>query len=62
MIGLRSYIKHAEECFIRYPNTLKWVNKNLGGPHISAHFSAFGYHDEKLFLVFYILHQKEQNK
>ena len=22
------YIKHKEECFIRYPNTEKWVEKN----------------------------------
>ena len=25
VIRLRSYIKHSKECFIRYPNTLKWV-------------------------------------
>ena len=31
MVGLRSYIKHSKECFIRYPNTF-WIwmkGKNL---------------------------------
>ena len=27
MISLRRYIKHSKECFIRFPNTLKWVRK-----------------------------------
>ena len=26
------YIKHKEECFIRYPNTEKWVEKNEAQP------------------------------
>ena len=28
--ALRSYIKHEEECFIRFPNTSKLVKKKLG--------------------------------
>ena len=26
-VGVRKYIKHKEECFIRYPNTAKWADK-----------------------------------
>ena len=26
LISLRSYIKHPKECFIRYPNTSRWLN------------------------------------
>ena len=29
-ISLRSCIKHSRECFVSYPNTLKWVKKKLG--------------------------------
>ena len=41
--GLRSYIKHSKGCFIRYPNTLKLVKKNLAAPRFLNHFSVFGY-------------------
>ena len=42
--ALRSYIKHEEECFIRYPNTSKLVKKNLGcASFFSIHFLVFGY-------------------
>ena len=42
--ALRSYIKHEEECFIRYPNTSKLVKKTRLRLVFSTHFSSvFGY-------------------
>ena len=55
MNGLRSHIKHMEECFIRYPNTSKSVKKTRLRLVFSTHFSVFGYPDETLFLVFEFL-------
>ena len=55
MISLRSYIKHSKECFIRYPNTLKWVKKILGCASFITHFSLFGNPEETFLLVFDIL-------
>ena len=40
---LRNYIKHDEECFIRYPNTSKLVKKTRLRLVFSNHFSLFGY-------------------
>ena len=41
--ALRSYIKHKEECFIRFPNTEKLVKKNTQvGLVFSTYFSVFG--------------------
>ena len=56
--GLRNYIKHSKECFIRFPNTYKLV-KNLS----CAFFFFFLFNpllgvwksDETLFLMFDIL-------
>ena len=50
MNSQRSKIKHSKKCFLRYPNTSKWV-----APRFSTHFSVLGYSDETLFLVFDIL-------
>ena len=50
--------KHSKECFIRYPNTPKWVKKNSAAPHFSNQFSVFDYPDKTLFLVFEILKNK----
>ena len=37
-------IKHKEDCFIRYPNTVKWVKKNMVQPRFFlTNFSKFGY-------------------
>ena len=41
--ALRSYIKHSNECFIRYPNTSKLVKKTRLRLLFSTHFSVFGY-------------------
>ena len=41
--GLRSYIKHSRERFVRYPNTLKLVKKNSAAPRFFNHFSVFRY-------------------
>ena len=41
MISLRSCIKHSKECFIGYPNTLKWVRKNSAASRFSTHLSVF---------------------
>ena len=60
MISLRSYIKQLKECFIRYPNTLKWVKKNLAAPCFLTDFSVIGYLDEILLLLFDIS-LKEEN-
>ena len=61
MNGLRSHIKNAKECFIRYPNTSKSVKKTRLRLVFSTHFSVFGYPDETLFLVFDILHSNLKN-
>ena len=47
--ALRSYIKHLKECFIRFPNTSKFV-KNTQLCRVFSTFS--GNADETLFLVF----------
>ena len=60
MNGLRSHIKNSKECFIMYPNTSKSVKKTRLRLVFSTHFSGFGYPDETLFLVFDILHLKNQ--
>ena len=40
--GLRSYIKHSKECFIRFSNTSKLVNKAPLCVVFSAHLLVFG--------------------
>ena len=55
MISFRSYIKHAKECFIKYPNTLKLVEKKLG----CASFFNSLLRVETLFLVFDKLHEED---
>ena len=52
---LRSYIKHEEECFIRYPNTSKLVKKNSAAPRFFNPLLSVWISDETLFLVFDIL-------
>ena len=37
------YIKHEEECFIRYPNTEKWVEKMRCSRVFLTNFEVFGY-------------------
>ena len=51
MISLKSYIKHSKE-------TSKKVNKNSARLVFEPPFSAFGYPDETLYLVFDTLHKK----
>ena len=53
--GLRSYIKHSKGCFIRYPNTLKLVQKKLGCASFSQPLLGVWISDETLFLVFDML-------
>ena len=50
-----SYIKHEEECFIRYPNTSKLVKKNSAAPRFFNPLLSVWISDETLFLVFDIL-------
>ena len=38
-----NYIKHEEECFIRYPNTEKWVEKTRRSPVFFNQLRSFGY-------------------
>ena len=52
---LRSNIKHETQCFIRYPNTLKWVKKKLGCASIFNPFHGVWKSDETLCLMFDIL-------
>ena len=53
--ALRSYIKHQEECFIRYPNTSKLVKKNSAAPGFFNLLPSVWIPDETLFLVFDVL-------
>ena len=55
--ALRSYIKHLKECFIRYPNTSKMVQKNSAAPRFFNPPLSVWISDETLFLVFDILLQ-----
>ena len=59
MNGLRSHTKNSKECFIWSPNTSKSVKKTRLRLVFSTHFSAFGYPDETLFLVFDMLREIE---
>ena len=52
---LRSYIKHSKECFIRYPNTSKFVKKNSAVPRFLNPLLSVWITDKTLFLVFDIL-------
>ena len=36
-------MKHEEDCFIRYPNTEKWVEKKRPGRVFLTDFEVFGY-------------------
>ena len=49
--ALRSYIKHSKECFIRYPNTWKLVQKNSVAPHFFNPLLSVWICDETLFVV-----------
>ena len=51
MISLRSYIKNSKQRFIRYPSTLKWVNK-LGCTWFFNPLRGVWKSDETLFLMF----------
>ena len=42
-ISLRSHIKNLKQCFIRHPNTLQWVKKNLAALCSLTHFAVFRY-------------------
>ena len=52
---MRSYIKHEEKCFIRYPDTSKLVKKNSAAPRFFNPLLSVWISDETLFLVFDIL-------
>ena len=57
---LMSYIKHEEECFIRYPNTKKWVEKEAQLSFLNQLRSVW-ISDETLFRVFDIASQNIDN-
>ena len=49
--GLRCYIEHSIECYIKLPNKLKWLNKTLLCLVFSTHFCVLKL-EETLFLMF----------
>ena len=53
--GLRSYIKHSKECFLRFPNSSKLVKKTSAAPRFSNLLLGVWKSKETLFLVFDIL-------
>ena len=53
--ALRSYIKHEEECFIRYPSTSKLVKKNSAAHRFFNPLLSVWISNETLFLMLYIL-------
>ena len=55
--SLRSYIKHAEECFLLFPNTSKLVKKNSVAPRFPNLLLGVWKSQETLFLVFDLLLQ-----
>ena len=51
------YIKHEEECFIRYPNTEKWVEKTKRSRVFFNQLRSVWISDETFFRVFDIASQ-----
>ena len=52
-----SDIKHAKECFIRYPSTSKLVKKNSAALRFLNPLFSVWISEETFFLVFDVLHQ-----
>ena len=55
------FIKHEEVCFIRYPNTEKWVKKNETQRSSFIQLRRVWISDETLFRVFDIASQSIDN-
>ena len=60
--ALRNHIKLYKECFIRYPNTSKLVEKNSAAPRFFNPLLTVWISDETLFVVFDILHKRLDSK
>ena len=57
----KQYIKHEEECFIKYPNTEKWVEKMRGSRVFLNQIQSVWISDETLFRIFNIASQGIDN-